>query len=808
MSEKRSAEACALSSGPTNNGRTQEVKRIKSKIQKRLRQIENSWWEARTTEIQDAANRGDSHELYSLLRKVYGPCSSSVSPIRSADGSILHKDPKGILNRWREHFDELLNRESLVDQSFLDKIPQRDIKWIMNTPPTFVEVSEAICALKLGKAPGRDGIAPEMLRFGGEDIKRAVWEIILEFWENDSVHQDWRDAIMVILYKSKGKRDICGNYRGIALLCVVGKILSRIMLSRLTVHISNNVLPESQCGFRAGRSTSDMIFSARQIQEKCREQRVGLYQVFIDLTKAFDTVNRTALWQILGKLGCPDKFVRIIKSFHDDMKVWVSVSGDLSDPITVENGVKQGDIPAPTLFALYFYIVFALAFEEEDAPTVYIRYRTSNKLFTYKRFEYKSTLTIAAIRDLLYADDCDLVCHTEADMQKMMDLFSKACSALGLTISLDKTKVMFTPPPGEAYIEPNIFVYGKRLGVVLEFIYLGSKLHQSCSLDSEITYRISRASAAFSQLSERCWSRRGIRPETKVEVYKTTVLRSLLSSLETCTLYSKHISKLERFQQSCLRDILNIRWQSLTTNEAVLQKAGCTSITALLLKARLRWTGHVVRMPDHRIPKQLLYGELCIGTRAHGGQMLRYKDTVRQNLKKCNFDANWEVLALERAKWRKSVHDSVTLFEEERRNRAGLKRAARKRQPHPLATSSNTITCNTCGRILLTRSGYLKHMAAHERQTPKQQCVRECSVMARDVLLPCQCQDCINARLLLNSSNPAQGTLVDVHDVMTCQCQNCVNKRLPPKPPNQCADCLKICKSKGGLTLHRKIHNK
>ena len=112
-------------------------------------------------------------------------------------------------------------------------------------------------ALKLRKAPGKDGIAPEMLKFGGPDVCKAVWNIILGFWEDESVHQDWRDAIIVVLYKNKGKRDICGNYREIALLCVVGKVLSRLLLTRLTTLISNNILPESQCGFNVASGLVD-----------------------------------------------------------------------------------------------------------------------------------------------------------------------------------------------------------------------------------------------------------------------------------------------------------------------------------------------------------------------------------------------------------------------------------------------------------------------------------------------------------------------------------------------------------------------
>ena len=84
----------------------------------------------------------------------------------------------------------------------------------------------------------------------------------------------------------------------------------------------------------------DMIFSARHLQEKCIEQHVPLYQVFVDLTKAFDTVNRDALWKILGKLGCPPTFVNMFKELHRTTKVRVTFNGSLSDEITIDNGVK------------------------------------------------------------------------------------------------------------------------------------------------------------------------------------------------------------------------------------------------------------------------------------------------------------------------------------------------------------------------------------------------------------------------------------------------------------------------------------
>ena len=116
--------------------------------------------------------------------------------------------------------------------------------------------------------------------------------------------------MIVHIYKRKGDRACCDNHRGISLLSIAGKVLARVLLNRLNDHVhSNCIIPESQCGFRAERGTMDMIFTVRQVQEECREQHQNLYMVFIDLTKAFDSVNRQGLWQVLRKIGCPEKFV-------------------------------------------------------------------------------------------------------------------------------------------------------------------------------------------------------------------------------------------------------------------------------------------------------------------------------------------------------------------------------------------------------------------------------------------------------------------------------------------------------------------
>lgn len=91
----------------------------------------------------------------------------------------------------------------------------------------------------------------------------------------------------------------------------------------------DHTLPESQFGFCPSRGTSDIIFTACQLQEKCWEQHLSLCMLFIDLTKAFDSMNRTALWCILAKMKSPDKNLKILRLLHDDMMATVVGKGGL-----------------------------------------------------------------------------------------------------------------------------------------------------------------------------------------------------------------------------------------------------------------------------------------------------------------------------------------------------------------------------------------------------------------------------------------------------------------------------------------------
>ena len=241
-------------------------------------------------------------------------------------------------------------------------------------------------------------------------------------------------------------------------MSIAGKILARVLLNRLNEHLEQSeLLPESQCGFRKNRGTIGMIFTARQLQEKCQKQNEDLYMTFVDLTKAFDTVSREGLWKIMAKFGCPAKFIARVQQFHGGMLARVQNDGEFSDPFPVTNGVKQGCVLASKLFSMMYSAMLTDALQHGDNG-IPIRYHFHGKLFNLRRLQAKSKVQTEVLDEFLFADDMAKGAAIEEKMQKGVAQVSDSCGSYDLTISIKKTEVVYQPVPGKPYKEPTITV--------------------------------------------------------------------------------------------------------------------------------------------------------------------------------------------------------------------------------------------------------------------------------------------------------------------------------------------------------------
>ena len=622
-------------------------------LQRHIRAMKTDWWEIKAEELQRAADRNDMKGFHNGLNEIWGPRKLVPVQLKSADGQETFSENKRVLERWREHFHNLLNVPGDIEPEALDKIQQRETITCLDEIPTMAELTRSINSLKDGKAPGEDGIPAEVWKHGGANLLSRLHQLITQAWIEGSIPQAWKNASIITIYK-KGDRTDCGNYRGISLLSIAGKILARILLNRLSLHIMPEVVPETQCGFRSNRSTVDMIFCLRQLQEKCIEQDQPLYIVFVDFTKAFDTVGRTGLWQLLKKYGCPEKFTTMIESLHKGMMANVSAGGETSETFDVTNGVKQGCVLAPTLFSIFLSAMLEEAFRDTDEG-VYIQSRQGADLFNVAHFRAKTKSTLILIRELLYADDSALLAHSPEEIQRIINAFSNASKKFGLKINIKKTEVLYQPNSMRTE-EADIMVNGTRLNSVPEFTYLGSTISNDGRIDAEIQKRMAKASASFGRLRQRLWNNHHVSLRVKGKIYRAVVISTLLYGAESWTVYRRHVKKLHAFMMRHLRSVMKITWKDKVPNKDILKQTGLPSMEDLLIRKNLRWTGHLMRMPPDRLPKQVLFSQLPSGHRKRGRPRLRYKDTIKRNLKLREIKVDsWTKLSQQRAKWRTAV---------------------------------------------------------------------------------------------------------------------------------------------------------
>ena len=227
--------------------------------------LKNNWFRHRAEEAERYSQEKNHRDFYATLNAVYGPRSRTSHPVKSKDGELLTA-PDMIKDRWVEHFSDLLNQPTDADLTIADGIDQLPVIESMSRPIEEQELDQALRNTRLGKSPGPDGILPEILVNGGRRLRAFLLVLFNICWVTEIIPLDWIDANIAILFK-KGDRSHCGNYRGISLLSAVGKVLADVILQRLHLLVES-MYPQSQSGYRNGRSTIDGIFTLRQLMEK------------------------------------------------------------------------------------------------------------------------------------------------------------------------------------------------------------------------------------------------------------------------------------------------------------------------------------------------------------------------------------------------------------------------------------------------------------------------------------------------------------------------------------------------------------
>jgi len=379
--------------------------------------------------------------------------------------------------------------------------------------PTLDEVSRAISKLRNGRAAGPDGIPPELLKCAIGPVSRALHSLFCQVWTSGLIPSDWRDGILVALYKGQGARTECSNYRPITLLSVPGKVFAHVLLARLQLLLDATRRPE-QSGFVAGRSTIDAILALRLLSELHREFDRPLNVAYLDIKAAFDSVDRLALWKALRGRGVPDILLDLIISLHENTGTQVRLGQDLLQRFVTTSGVRQGCMLAPALFCV--------------AIDWILRHMPSKPGIEVGRSHFS---------DLVYADDTAFLLESANDAAASLSSFNVTASTLGLRVSWPKTKLQNLSTGTQP---STITADGHPVDSVNSFVYLGSLQSSNCNSRADINRRIGLASSVMSSL-QKIWKDRNLSTTTKVRVYQALVTSVLLYASETWTVLASDL---------------------------------------------------------------------------------------------------------------------------------------------------------------------------------------------------------------------------------------------------------------------------
>lgn len=169
------------------------------------RHCANEYWQELSETIQTAAISGNARGMYDGIKRAIGPTQCKTAPLKSSSGVVL-SDKNQQMERWVEHYTDLYSTQNTMTVSALDAFDCLPTMDELDVEPTLEELSKAIDNLASGKAPGNDGIPPDLLKQCKSSLLSPLHTVLCECWEDGSVPQDMRDAKIVTLYKKQGRK--------------------------------------------------------------------------------------------------------------------------------------------------------------------------------------------------------------------------------------------------------------------------------------------------------------------------------------------------------------------------------------------------------------------------------------------------------------------------------------------------------------------------------------------------------------------------------------------------------------------------
>lgn len=359
---------------------------------------------------------------------------------------------------------------------------------------------------------------------------KKLYTIITKIWDTEDIPEDWKTALIHPIYK-KGIKNDPNNYRGISLLPVTYKILSKALQNRLEPQLDPQ-LGEYQAGFRRARSCVEQILNLKLLIKHQKQRAKNLFVTFVDFKKAYDSIDRETLFNVLEEFGADEKSVAITKQTLSDTKSKVKFQGIISRSFTIRTGVRQGDGLSPLLFNTVLEKVIREWRKETGEK------RIKKIRLGYKKDELE-------IDCLAFADDLAILAESLEDAIEQINILKEIAEKSGLQISFEKTEYITNVNDAPKTMKTK---YGK-INRVTKFKYLGEIIEANASDKEGITARTRKMETAF-QLTKNTYNKKSISINGKLRHYNTVVKPECLYASECLNMNMKgqmeEVAKKER----------------------------------------------------------------------------------------------------------------------------------------------------------------------------------------------------------------------------------------------------------------------
>ncbi|CAI5463491.1 unnamed protein product [Closterium sp. Yama58-4] len=267
-------------------------------------------------------------------------------------GGAAVTGPKQVLAAASAFFNNIFGRDRRVDFDGWEIDPNRRLDGTVTAALTAAwteqEVKNAFAALAKNKSPGSDGLPKELFEAHWDLLGGSFMAMARDFETSASLPAEIKEAVTILLHK-KGDRDQLNNYRPISLLNFTYKVLARVVAGRMKTVLHHVISPE-QYGFLPGRRLSDAVALVADIIDAAKNGGEDWYLLLVDFQKAFDSLSRDFLFQVLRGMGFPPLFVKWVEGLHEGTSTKLLVNGWLGEGLEVVSGVTQGCPLAPYLF--------------------------------------------------------------------------------------------------------------------------------------------------------------------------------------------------------------------------------------------------------------------------------------------------------------------------------------------------------------------------------------------------------------------------------------------------------------------------